>query len=235
MTEGVQKRLGFSAIGGRKAKAQKIAAVLEAAGHPLQAGTRVLDLGCGSGEIAAHLARFARVSCADARDQRTAGRELPFTTVDRTLAYDGGHFDVVISNHVIEHVPDALTHLREIRRVLRPGGVCYLATPNRWWPWEFHARLPVLHYLPWRQFARVGRALGRLHEPVRLVSPNELERLSRGLFALDNWHPRVAADPRRFGLNPSPALASALRLLPYAVLDATADIQPTLIVVLRPR
>ncbi|MGB5773340.1 MAG: hypothetical protein WBP89_01565, partial [Sedimenticolaceae bacterium] len=74
MTVGTQKRLGFSAIGGRKAKAQKIAAILAAAGSPLKPADRVLDLGCGSGEIAARLATLARVSCADAIDQRMQGK-----------------------------------------------------------------------------------------------------------------------------------------------------------------
>ena len=53
MTEGAQKRVGFSAIDGREAKAKKILAILAAAGRPLKPTQNVLDLGCGSGEIAA--------------------------------------------------------------------------------------------------------------------------------------------------------------------------------------
>lgn len=59
MTEGVNERLGFSAVGGREAKAQKIAAILAAAGYPLKPADKVLDLGCGSGAIAATQAKDA--------------------------------------------------------------------------------------------------------------------------------------------------------------------------------
>lgn len=50
--------------------------------------------------------------------------------VDMTsMAFDRGSFDVVIANHVLEHVPDADRALREIFRVLRPGGIAILQTP----------------------------------------------------------------------------------------------------------
>jgi 2-polyprenyl-3-methyl-5-hydroxy-6-metoxy-1,4-benzoquinol methylase len=63
------------------------------------------------------------------------------------LPFPDEYFDVVVSNHVIEHVSDQQLHLSEIARVLKPNGVVYLATPNRLWPWEVHYRVLVLHYL----------------------------------------------------------------------------------------
>jgi SAM-dependent methyltransferase len=47
------------------------------------------------------------------------------------LPFPARSFDVVLSNHVIEHVLNQRLHLGEIRRVLADRGVCYLATPNR--------------------------------------------------------------------------------------------------------
>ena len=209
MTEGAQKRMGFSAIGGREAKAEKILAILAAADSPLKPADRVLDLGCGSGEIAAQLATIAQVSCADAIDQRTQGKELPFHLVRDTLPFADGAFDIVVSNHVIEHLPELAIHLREVRRVLRPGGIAYLATPNRWWPWEFHARLPLLHFLPAELFSRLAMRWGRLTEPVHLLSLGQLKGLAGSLFDIDVWHPRL--------------------------LHASAGLQPTLILLLRAR
>ena len=235
MTEGAQKRLGFSAIGGREAKAEKIAAILAAAGSPLKPDHQVLDLGCGSGGIAARLAQYARVSCADALDQRTQGRDLPFQPVGDTLPFADDAFDVIVSNHVIEHVPDALTHLREIHRVVRPGGIVYLATPNRWWPWEFHARMPLLHFLPAALFSHLAMRWGRLSEPVRLLSLRQLSGLAGESFDVELWHPRILHDPTRYALNLSPTVTASLRLIPQSLLYASAGLQPTLILVLRAR
>jgi SAM-dependent methyltransferase len=51
------------------------------------------------------------------------------------ISFPDGHFDVVIANHVLEHVSDDARALSEILRVLRPGGQAVLQTP-------FAARLP---------------------------------------------------------------------------------------------
>jgi len=76
------------------------------------------------------------------RFQQVTGTGLPFG--DRS-------FDVVLSNHVIEHVgerAEQLDHLREIHRVLRDEGSCYLAVPNRWMLVEPHYKLAFLSWLP---------------------------------------------------------------------------------------
>lgn len=54
---------------------------------------------------------------------RVAGFELPFP--DQS-------FDVVMSFDVFEHIRDSDSHLREVTRVLRPGGSYLLQTPNKW-------------------------------------------------------------------------------------------------------
>jgi SAM-dependent methyltransferase len=70
------------------------------------------------------------------------GAELPF---------DESSFDFVVSNHVMEHVggpEDQLTHLREIRRVLRPEGIAYISVPNKWRIVDRHFHLPFVSWLP---------------------------------------------------------------------------------------
>jgi len=44
--------------------------------------------------------------------------------------YVGGHFDLVVSLEVLEHLPDPLVHLSELARVTRAGGLLLLTTPN---------------------------------------------------------------------------------------------------------
>ena len=222
--------MGFSAIGGRKAKAEKIAAILAAAGRPLKPDDDVLDLGCGSGEIAEHLSALA-----DAIDQRTHGLDLPFHQSTGTLPFPDASFDMVISNHVIKHTGDPDRHLSEIRRIARPGAIVYLATPNRLWPWEVHARLPILHYLPAPFLSRVGIALGNLHEPVQLLSLHRLEQLCHGRFTSEVWHHRILRDADRYALRLPATLNTLLSAAPPALLLLTAPLQPTLIILLTPK
>jgi SAM-dependent methyltransferase len=67
------------------------------------------------------------------------------------LPFSDACFDVVISNHVIEHVGDEAEqrrHLTELYRVLAPSGVGYLAVPNRWMLTEPHYGLKFLSWWP---------------------------------------------------------------------------------------
>ena len=57
---------------------------------------------------------------------------LEYRTGDaQSIDLPDNSFDVVVSFETIEHLPDYVAYLREVRRVLRPGGVFLLSTPNR--------------------------------------------------------------------------------------------------------
>lgn len=109
--------------------------------EPYCQGKRVLDLGCGSGYGAARIAGVASAVtgvdvAADAvafAKARYAAPNLDYRLVmaDAALPFEDASFDVVLSFQVIEHVVDEAGYLREARRVLRPGGVLILITPDR--------------------------------------------------------------------------------------------------------
>ena len=173
--------------GARHAKAEKIRRLLEPwlAGRQ---GLHVLEIGTGSGAIAQFLAtrepRIAMVTAVDVRDQRVVREGYGFEPYDGTrLPFGDGRFDLVISNHVIEHVGDRtqqLRHLQEVERMLKPSGVAYVACPSRWQLVEPHFRLIALSWIPrgWRdayvRLARKGR--GYDCDP---LSHRELEALMR--------------------------------------------------------
>ena len=119
---------------------------------------RMLEIGTGSGGIAHYFATHPTLQCVvtavDVVDQRLIDEGYEFHLVqDTTLPFADSSFDVVLSNHVIEHVGERtaqLAHLREIRRIMAPGGVSYLAVPNRWMLIEPHYRLIFLSWFPRR-------------------------------------------------------------------------------------
>lgn len=115
---------------------------------------RILEIGTGSGYIAAYFARLldTQVYAVDIIDERQIEERVQFQQVSgTTLPFDANFFDLVISNHVIEHVGTSLNqehHLSEIFRCLDSAGTLYLAVPNRWRLMEPHYRLPFLSWMP---------------------------------------------------------------------------------------
>ena len=78
-------------------------------------------------------------------------RQLPFQFVvsdGTSLPFRASSFDIVVCNHVFEHVIGQRELVSEIYRVLKPNGLCYIATGNKLWPIEPHTKLPFLSYLP---------------------------------------------------------------------------------------
>jgi SAM-dependent methyltransferase len=99
------------------------------------------------------------------------------------LPFDSKSFDVVVSNHVIEHVgtrSDQHVHLTELRRVLDPAGTGYLATPTRWALVEPHFKVPMLSWPPRRvrnTYVRLARK-GKVYD-VDPFGPREIRSALR--------------------------------------------------------
>lgn len=141
-------------LASRDRKALKIERLLDLKNG--QGRLRLLDVGTGSGGIAHYFARHPTLECdvtsVDVCDNRLLRDGYAFHLVEGVrLPFDDASFDVVLSNHVIEHVGERaaqLAHLRELRRVMAPNAVGYLAVPNRWMLIEPHYRLAFLSWLP---------------------------------------------------------------------------------------
>lgn len=105
-------------------------------------GCRVLELGCGPGYLwqsnlqhipgdwEITLSDFSAGMLTDAQDNlRQSGRRFTFQVIDaQAIPFEAAHFDRVIANCMLYHVPDRARALSEIRRVLKPGGSLYAAT-----------------------------------------------------------------------------------------------------------
>jgi SAM-dependent methyltransferase len=120
-------RAGAYERGFARLTARAIGPLLDAAG--VTEGVRVLDLGTGPGFVAAEaVRRGAKVSAVDADPHmaETASRNAPAADVRLAalpdLPYEDETFDAVAGNFVINHVGEPEVTLRELRRILRPGG-----------------------------------------------------------------------------------------------------------------
>lgn len=91
----------------------------------------ILDIGCGSSRIVQHLPRAVGMDLAirKLRWLRSPGRMLLQADMGR-LPFPDAVFDGVICSEVIEHVPKEQVRLAEMVRVIRPGGLLVLGTPD---------------------------------------------------------------------------------------------------------
>lgn len=138
----------------------------------LTPGMDVIDCGCGPGSITAGLAEIVapgQVTGVDVEPrQLESARALAAERGIRNLRFQSGSitalpfpdaaFDVAVAHFVIEHLRDPLPALREMRRVLKPGGIAAIKDP--YYPaFTFRPRLPELERI-WELVSRARAQLG---------------------------------------------------------------------------
>jgi ubiquinone biosynthesis O-methyltransferase len=202
------------------------------------AGQQVLDVGCGDGAVSVYLAqRGALVTGIDASEdmvraakKRSAAsrRHVAFAaaTAER-LPFPDASFDAVLAKTVLCFVDDADAVVREIARVLKPGGRFVIGELGKWSLWAASRRVRAWFGSPvWR--------LGRFRTPAELRSLAEAAGLEvrrlEGAVYFPRWLPAARvmapfdASLRRMSLFGAAFLAlSASRNLPSKPADSSAD------------
>ena len=82
---------------------------------------KILDIGCGNNKIAGAVG--LDIDPATKADVIWDLNRYPYP-------FDAGSFDEIYGKHIIEHVDDPIALVKEIYRVTKPGGVCFIETPH---------------------------------------------------------------------------------------------------------
>lgn len=137
----------------------------------------LLDFGCGDGRYLDTYAQagFDAHGCdvvARSTDARVRLIETPYR-----LPYPDGMFDVIASTGVLEHALNTVEVFREIRRVLKPGGIAVHLFPTRFYlPREPHIYVPLANFfrpVP-RWYLSLWAALGIRNEYQRGMTAREV-------------------------------------------------------------
>jgi ubiquinone/menaquinone biosynthesis C-methylase UbiE len=169
--------------------ADRIARFLGVVGERCRAPARILDVGCGSGEIARAFAQqgWQVTGCdisagmIETARQHAGAPTLEWVILEpgRGLPFPNESFDAVVSSSVLEYVSDLPSHLAEIVRVLRPGGWYFATVPDM--------RHPARH----AEEAKRRRVSHSLWFQLLRLSPWRANyvylRLSINRFALPGW------------------------------------------------
>ncbi|MBQ8313359.1 MAG: class I SAM-dependent methyltransferase [Clostridia bacterium] len=99
-------------------------------------GMKVLDFGSGAGETAAHLAARNDVTAVEPWDEMLSQRIVGNYTqlqggIELVHAMEDASFDLVLCHNVLEYVDEKEAYLRELARVVKPGGLLSLVKHNR--------------------------------------------------------------------------------------------------------
>ncbi|HET8821861.1 MAG TPA: methyltransferase domain-containing protein [Thermoleophilaceae bacterium] len=100
---------------------------------------RLLDVGCGGAWLGDHFNDYTGIDVSPeaVEEARSRGRQVLLVDGAEPLPFEEASFDGVVLKDVLEHVPDPVALVREVRRVLRPGGTVFASSPDaQRWVWD---------------------------------------------------------------------------------------------------
>ncbi len=188
----------------RKQKGAKIAAVLgNFFGYDIASKT-ILDVGasgCVPLQEIVHLLKPKKAIGIDLDTNNlpaSSGRLVTMVADAMDLPFPDASIDIVICNHVYEHVDDSEKLFNELYRVTRRGGVIYFGAMNARWPMEPHYNILFLHWMPasLAEFfvRKKGFTHGYLEKPLTTTRLKELTKQ----FELIDYTVPVILNPEKF-------------------------------------
>lgn len=140
-----------------RARRKVVAALIERVARP-RPGSRILEVGCGTGHNFAMLEQFGAVEAievdaeARAMARQRLGREIGSAPLPELAGVADASFDLIGSFDVIEHIEDDAAALAGIARCLKPGGKFVMTVPAHQWMWSTHDVVNHHH----RRYSKAG-------------------------------------------------------------------------------
>jgi len=85
------------------------------------------------------------------------------------LPWPDKYFDVVFSNAAIEHIGAFDKQQKMASEIMRVRERGFVSTPNRWYPFEFHIRLPLITWLTSTAYLKIGRLISHNHSTGKYI------------------------------------------------------------------
>ncbi|MBF0485525.1 MAG: class I SAM-dependent methyltransferase [Candidatus Omnitrophica bacterium] len=169
---------------------------------------RVLDIGCGDGDYAYNLHKMGFDVLAGDMDVNRFRyqNQIKFQkcNVTEKLPFDDNSFDFIVLAEVVEHLKNPYDVVKELHRILKPGGKLVLSTPNilnlksrvRFLVegcWEYFREIPLehsqnpkeviwnLHLIPWR-YHDIEYLLHYNNLPIQSIHTSKYEGLGLAFF-----------------------------------------------------
>ena len=225
----------------KKPKVDKMLAILNDAGI-LQQGGVAVDVGCSRGFFASGLTPFfTRVvgldidkNALEIAKAENNHPNLEYLEINSTLLpFPDQSVDLVICNHVYEHVPDARLLFSEIERILKPTGACYLGAASRLTIIEPHYHLPFLSWLPKFIANRYVKAMGKCDSYYEnLVTYCGIRKLISN-FVVSDYTVKVLMDPDRYHARDMISSRSIINKVPFILWKILYPLLPSYIFILR--
>lgn len=210
-------------------KGKKIVAVLKDAKGDLTS-LSCLDLGCSVGIITQLLGEyFKEVTGVDVDEialekakKLNKKRNIKFLlSKENKIPMGDKCIDVIVCNQVYEHVENPKLLMKEVDRVLRPGGIVFFGARNKFSIFDGHYKIPFIAWLP-RFLANylVKIFTGKDRYDINLYSLMKLNNLV-GKFQKSDYTLKIILNPAKFSMTdvlPSSHFLSALTFLMGKVL-----------------
>lgn len=223
-------------------KVNKMLAVLQDAGLLDRPDGIALDLGCSGGFFCEGVAQyFQRVigididsSAIDFARENSVSANVEYLLINSDdIPFPDQSVELIICNHVYEHVPNVSKLFSEIARVLKPDGVCYLGAASRLVVIEPHFKLPFLSWLPKWLAHRYMRACGKgnfYYEQLRTYWG--IRNMIKN-FSVDDYTLRIIKDPVRYCAQDMIKPTGIIARLPVGLLKAIYPFLPSFIFLIR--